>query len=161
MTDIDDVDRAIAELGAAVGLGLRLVWVPCGTPAGRAALPVTPNTIGSGLASPSIEFRSCCTWASGPLPIRKEWMNDGRPPTEQMTGAEVISAKDFIAVHHGAQRFLGVLVLDGVLETPRDLRGGAIEIGAGLGARLPAAPRPRRRHLEPLGTLGCATFDRT
>jgi len=58
-------------------------------------------------------------------------MNDGRPPAEQMTGAEVINAKDFMAVHHSAQRFLGVLVLDGVLERHRDLRGGAIEIGAG------------------------------
>jgi hypothetical protein len=34
-------------------------------------------------------------------------------------------------IHHTAHRFLSVMILDGVLERHRDLRGGIIEIGAG------------------------------
>ena len=58
-------------------------------------------------------------------------MNDGRTPAEQMVGAEIIGSKDFMVVYHSAERFLSVLVLDGVLERHPTLRGGAIEMGAG------------------------------
>ncbi len=68
---------------------------------------------------------------SGPLGIGDAWLHDGRPPTEQFAGAEIIGAKDFAVVHHTAARFLSVLVLDGVLERFPQLRGGAIEMGAG------------------------------
>ena len=68
---------------------------------------------------------------SGRLPIGSEWMDDGRPPSEQFSGAEIIGSKDFMVVYHTAARFLSVLVLDGVLERHRGLRGGAIEMGAG------------------------------
>ena len=68
---------------------------------------------------------------SGPLPIGDEWMDDGRPPAEQMSGAEIIGSKDFMVVYQPAERFLSVLVLDGVLERHPTLRGGAIEMGAG------------------------------
>ena len=59
-------------------------------------------------------------------------MNDGRPDRRSARGgAEVIGSKDLTVIHQAAQRFLSVLVLDGVLERHPDLRGGVIEIGAG------------------------------
>ena len=58
-------------------------------------------------------------------------MDDGAPAAERPTGAEIIGAKDFAVVHHPVERFLDVLVLDGVLERHPTLRGGAIEMGAG------------------------------
>ena len=48
-----------------------------------------------------------------------------------MTGAEIIGSKDFTVVYQSAERFLAVLVLDGVLERFPTLRGGVIEMGAG------------------------------
>jgi predicted TIM-barrel fold metal-dependent hydrolase len=48
-----------------------------------------------------------------------------------MSGVEIIGAKDMSVIHHPIARFLGVLVLDGVLERHPALRGGAIEVGAG------------------------------
>jgi predicted TIM-barrel fold metal-dependent hydrolase len=129
MTDLDDVDRAIAELDAAVDLGLRLLWLPARAPGGRAPGHPDHDRFWARLAERGVPF--VLHVGSGPLPIGAQWMNDGRAPTEQMTGAEIINAKDFMAVHHSAQRFLGVLVLDGVLERHPDLHGGAIEIGAG------------------------------
>jgi len=43
----------------------------------------------------------------------------------------VIGSKDLTVIHHAAQKFISTLVLDGVLERHRNLRGGVIEIGAG------------------------------
>jgi len=68
---------------------------------------------------------------SSPLPIADEWMNDGRPADEHMAGAEILRSKDFMVVWHAAERFVSVLVLDGVLERHPGLRGGVIEMGAG------------------------------
>ena len=36
-----------------------------------------------------------------------------------------------IGLHHDAEKFIGTMVLDGVLERHRDLRVGVIELGAG------------------------------
>jgi hypothetical protein len=58
-------------------------------------------------------------------------MDDGRPGEEMFTGAEIIGSKDFMVVYQWAERFLSVLVLDGVLERHPALHGGAIELGAG------------------------------
>ena len=69
---------------------------------------------------------------SSPLAIPAAWMNDGHPERRSARGgAEVIGSKDLTVIHHGAQRFLSALVLDGVLEKFPALRGGVIEIGAG------------------------------
>jgi uncharacterized protein len=59
-------------------------------------------------------------------------MNDGHPDqVSARGGAEVIGSKDLTVIHHAPQRFISVLVLDGVLDRHPDLRGGVIEIGAG------------------------------
>ncbi|HEY1279134.1 MAG TPA: hypothetical protein VGF22_05635, partial [Acidimicrobiales bacterium] len=68
---------------------------------------------------------------SGPLGIGDAWLDNGRPPAEEMTGAEIIGSKDFMVVYQPAERLLAVLVLDGVLERFPALHGGAIEMGAG------------------------------
>jgi len=42
-------------------------------------------------------------------------MNDGRPDRRSARGgAEVIGSKDLTAIHHAAQTFISVLVLDGM-----------------------------------------------
>ena len=59
-------------------------------------------------------------------------MNDGRSERLSARGrAEVIGSKDLTVIFQDTLRFLSVLVLDGVLEQFPNLRGGAIEIGAG------------------------------
>ncbi len=67
-----------------------------------------------------------------PLQIHPDWMNTGRPiPTDWLGGGENVRSKDMTSLHHAAETFLGALVLDGVLERFPNLRGGAIELGAG------------------------------
>jgi hypothetical protein len=68
---------------------------------------------------------------SGALGIGEAWLDNGRPLSEEMTGAEILGSKDFMVVYHSAERFVSVLILDGVLERHRGLRGGVIEMGAG------------------------------
>ena len=129
LCDLDDVDRALAELDAALALGLRLVWIPARAPGGRAPGHPIHDPFWARLAEHRVPF--VLHVGSGPLQIGEEWMDDGRPPEERIIGAEIIGSKDFMTVHHPAQRFLSVLILDGVLERHPTLRGGAIEMGAG------------------------------
>jgi uncharacterized protein len=127
--DLDDVDAAIGEVDAALELGLGLIWLPARAPGGRAPGHPDHDRFWARLAEARVPF--VLHVGSGPLGIGDPWLNDGRDPGEQMTGAEIIGSKDFMVVWHPAERFLSVLMLDGVLERHPGLRGGAIEMGAG------------------------------
>ncbi len=129
IADLDDPARSLAELDAALAFGLREVWIPARAPGGRAPGHPDHDPFWTRLAEHGVPF--VLHVGSGPLPIGAEWMDDGRPPAEQMSGAEVIGSKDFMVVYQPAERFMSVLVLDGVLERHPDLRGGVIEMGAG------------------------------
>lgn len=129
LCDLDDVDRGLAEVDAAVDLGCRLVWIPARAPGGRSPGHVDHDVFWARLAERGVPF--VLHVGSGPLSIGDAWMNDGRATNEQMVGAEIIGSKDFMVVHHPAQRFLSTLILDGALERHPSLRGGAIEMGAG------------------------------
>ena len=127
--DLDDPDSSLAELDAALEMGLGLVWLPARAPGGRAPGHPEHDPFWARLAERGVPF--VLHVGSGRLAIGGEWMDDGRPPAEQFSGAEIIGSKDFMVVYHTAARFLSVLVLDGVLERHLSLRGGAIEMGAG------------------------------
>jgi len=66
-----------------------------------------------------------------PIQERPEYMNTGRPvPTDWLGGGENVRSKDITVLHHSSEEFLSVMILDGVLERHRGLRGGVIELGA-------------------------------
>jgi predicted TIM-barrel fold metal-dependent hydrolase len=129
MCELDDVDAAIAEVRAAHDLGLRLVWLPARAPGGRSPGHVDHDRFWALLAELQLPF--VLHVGSGAFGVGDEWMDDGRPPAEMFTGAEILGSKDFLVVYQWAERFLSMLVLDGVLERHPALRGGAIELGAG------------------------------
>ena len=59
-------------------------------------------------------------------------MNTGRPvPTDWLGSGENVRGKDMTSLHQPAETFVGAMVLDGVFERHRALRGGVIELGAG------------------------------
>lgn len=129
MCDLDDLDRALPVLDEALDLGLREVWLPARAPGGRSPGHVDHDPFWARLAERGVPF--VLHVGSGALGIGDAWLDNGRPPGEEMSGAEIIGSKDFMVVWHTAERWLSVLVLDGVLERHRGLHGGVIEMGAG------------------------------
>jgi hypothetical protein len=129
MLDLDDVDEAIEDVAAAHDLGLRLAWLPARAPGGRSPGHLEHDRFWAVLAELRMPF--VLHVGSGAFGVGDEWMDDGRPLEAMFTGAEIIGSKDFMVVYQWAERFLSVLVLDGVLERHPTLNGGAIELGAG------------------------------
>jgi predicted TIM-barrel fold metal-dependent hydrolase len=127
---LDDVAPALAEIEHVHRLGLGAVWVAAAPPGGRSPGHVDHEPIWALLAERRMPF--ILHVGSSPLSIEAPWMNDGRPDRRTARGgAEVIGSKDLTVIHQAAQKFISVLVLDGVLERHPDLRGAVIELGAG------------------------------
>ena len=129
LCDLDEPERALAELTFALDLGLREVWIPARAPGGVSPGHNKHDPFWATLAERRIPF--VLHVGSGPLPIGTEWTLNGRASPERMPVAEIITSKDLMVVYQHAERFLSVLLLDGVLERHRQLHGGAIEMGAG------------------------------
>jgi len=51
------------------------------------------------------------------------------PVSDHLGGGENIRSKDYLAIHHSPEVFLGALILDGLFERFPTLRGGCIEQG--------------------------------
>ncbi len=130
MVPLQDVERAVAEIEAVKDLGLAAVWIPADAPGGRSPGHVSHDAIWARLAEAGLPF--ILHVGSAQIPVEDEWMNDGREKTVSARGgAEVIGSKDLTVIHHATHKFISTLILDGVLERHRNLRGGIIEIGAG------------------------------
>ena len=130
MVPLTDPVRALAEIEAALDLGLQAIWIASDAPGGRSPGHPDHAAIWATLAERRVPF--LLHVGSSPLNIDDEWMNDGHSERQSARGrAEVIGSKDLSVVFHSAQRFISVLILDGVLEQFPELRGGVIELGAG------------------------------
>ena len=134
---LDDPARTARELDLALRDGLRVFMLPSDSP-GRSAGHVDHDPIWARLEEASGAF--VLHVGSSKLSIDPDWMNDGHPQRRSARGgAEVVGSKDMTAIFHSAERFLSVLILDGVLERFPNLHGGCIELGAGW------VPAMRRR----------------
>ena len=133
----EDPERSASELDRALADGLRLFMIPtdsCGRSPGHPA----HDAIWARLAEARGTF--VIHVGSSSLSIDPPWMNDGHPERKTARGgAEVVGSKDMTSIFHSAERYLSVLILDGVLERYRELRGACIELGAGW------VPAMRRR----------------
>ncbi len=127
---LDEPDLAIAELEFALRAGLGAAWVPhrpCGE---RSPGHVDLDPFWARLAESRMPF--VLHVGGAPLQIAKAWMNNGRPSTKDwLGGGENLRTKDVALLHEGPEQFLTMMVLDGVLERHPDLRGAAVELGAG------------------------------
>ncbi len=130
LAPLDDPKQALATIDEALRLRLGAVWIPSHAPGGRSPGHPTNDAIWRRLEEAPTPF--LLHVGSSSLSIPDEWMNDGQSERESARGrAEVIGSKDLTAIFHSAQRFISVLVLDGVLERFPRLKGGVIELGAG------------------------------
>ena len=89
--------------------------------------------------------------------------NNDMPVPDHLGGGENVRSKDFLAIPHSPQLFLGVLIYDGLFDRFPKLRGGCIEQGAGWVVswmhQLDYGRRAFRRTEEPLRRLELAPSD--
>ena len=83
--------------------------------------------------------------------------NNEMPVTDHLGGGENVRSKDYLAIHHSPEVFLGALIFDGLFDRHPGLRGGCIEQGAGWVVswlhHLDYGQRAFKRTEEPLRAL--------
>jgi len=95
--------------------------------------------------------------------LDRAFHNNEMPVTDHLGGGENVRSKDYLAIPHSPEVFLGVLILDGLFDRFPNLRGGCIEQGAGWVVswlhQLDHAQRSFRRTEEPLQRLQAKPSD--
>lgn len=127
---LDDPECAIAELEWALANGLESIWVPHRAPIDRSPGHIDFDGFWARLAESGTPF--LLHVGGAPLQVLKSWSNNGRGPTRDwMGGGENVRTKDAAVLHQAPEMFISMLVLDGVLARHPQLRGAAVELGAG------------------------------
>lgn len=127
---LDEPDLALAELDWVLAQGLGAVWVPHRAPLGRSPGHVDFEPFWARLAEARTPFLMHVGGA--PLQLAQAWGNNGRAPVKDwLGGGENVRTKDAALQHQVPEAFISMLVLDGVLDRHPNLRGAAIELGAG------------------------------
>ena len=150
-----DPERAVALAEEAVRDGCAAIMVPS-TAAGERA-PTHPDLDGfwDVLSRANVPF--VLHVGGGGRLLDPAFHNNDMPVTDHLGGGENIRSKDYLAIHHSPEVFLGTLILDGLFDRFPALRGGCIEQGAGWVVswmhHLDHAHRAFRRTEEPLRRL--------
>jgi uncharacterized protein len=147
-------NKAVARFCAADSRLLPVAFVPLADPAraarlaeqaaaGGCAAVMVPSTAAGERAPthPDLdEFWAVLNRANVPFVLHvggggrlldRAFHNNAMPVSDHLGGGENIRSKDFLAIHHSPEIFLGTLILDGLFDRFPALRGGCIEQGAG------------------------------
>ena len=126
---LDEPDLAVQELEFALQSGMGGIWVPhriCGDKS-----PGHPDfdAFWARLAESGVPF--LIHIGGSDYHIDPAWFNNGQPlPKDAFDGGENVRALDYSVLHHAAERFISAMVLSGVFERHRKLKGAAVELGA-------------------------------
>jgi predicted TIM-barrel fold metal-dependent hydrolase len=150
-----DPPRAVTLAAEAVELGCAAVMVPS-TAAGSLA-PTHPDLFGFWALLSEANVPFVLHVGGGGRLLDPAFHNNNMPVTDHLGGGENIRSKDFLAIHHSPELFLGALIFDGLFDRFPKLRGGCIEQGAGWVVswlrQLDYGQRAFRRTEEPLRRL--------
>jgi len=127
---LDDPMLAIAELDVVLSENPGAIWVPHRDCNGRSPGHTDYDAFWARLEEAGIPF--VIHIGGDALHVDSAWMNNGRPlPKDWLGGGENVRGKDMTSVHHMAERFLSMMILDGVFERFPRLQGASVELGAG------------------------------
>ena len=127
---LDDPERALIELDWVLEGGFSSVWVPHRSCGDKSPGHVELEPFWARLAESGTPF--LLHVGGSPLQLAKAWMNNGRAPVKDwMGGGENVRSKDAAIMHQAPETFLSAMVMDGVFERQPNLRGAAVELGAG------------------------------
>lgn len=156
-----DPDRARKAVVAAIELGCKAVMVPSTAAGERAPTHPALNPVWDTLAQANVPF--VLHVGGGGRLLDRAFHNNDMAVTDHLGGGENIRSKDFLAIHHSPELFLGALIYDGIFDRFPTLRGGCIEQGAGWVVswmrHLDYGLRAFKRTEEPLRRLEHAPSD--
>ncbi|HEX2849148.1 MAG TPA: amidohydrolase family protein [Acidimicrobiales bacterium] len=124
-----DPARAAKEVADAIDVGCQAVMVPSTAAGDRAPTHPDLDGVWDTLAEANVPF--VLHVGGGGRLLDPAFHNNDMPVTDHLGGGENIRSKDFLAIHHSPELFLGALVYDGIFDRFPKLRGGCIEQGAG------------------------------
>jgi predicted TIM-barrel fold metal-dependent hydrolase len=150
-----DPERAAALAEDAVRAGCAAIMVPSTAAGGRAPTHPDLDVFWDVLSRTDVPF--VLHVGGGGRLLDPAFHNNAMPVTDHLGGGENVRSKDFLAIHHSPELFLGVLILDGLFDRFPKLRGGCIEQGAAWVVswlhQLDHGQRAFRRTEEPLRRL--------
>jgi len=125
---LTDPERAAALAEDAVGNGCAAIMVPSTAAGDRAPTHPDLDVFWDVLSRTNVPF--VLHVGGGGRLLDPAFHNNAMPVTDHLGGGENVRSKDFLAIHHSPELFLGVLILDGLFDRFPKLRGGCIEQGA-------------------------------
>jgi len=150
-----DPARAVDLADEAVRLGCATIQVPSTAAGDRAPTHPDLDPFWARLEEADVPF--VLHVGGGGRLLDPAFHDNGSPVTDHLGGGENIRSKDYLAIHHSPEVFLGALILDGIFDRFPGLRGASIEQGAGWVVswmrHLDHAQRAFRRTEEPLRRL--------
>jgi len=127
---LDDPEQAMVELEFALKSGLQAIWVPHRTAGDKSPGHIDLEPFWTLLAESGTPF--LLHVGGAPLQALKAWSNNGRAAVRDwMGGGENVRTKDAALMHQPPETFISMLMLDGVFDRHPNLRGAAVELGAG------------------------------
>lgn len=150
-----DPDRAVTLAQDALDLGCAAVQVPSTAAGERAPTHPVLDPFWGLLEQAGVPF--VLHVGGGGRLLDPAFHENAMPVTDHLGGGENVRSKDYLAIHHSPEVFLGALILDGIFDRFPGLRGASIEQGAGWVVswmhQLDHAQRAFRRTEEPLQRL--------
>lgn len=125
---LDDPARATATAAAAIADGCAAIMVPSTAAGDRAPTHPDFDEFWGTLEAASIPF--VLHVGGGGRLLDPAFHNNGRPVSDHLGGGENVRSKDYLAIHHSPEVFLGALIYDGIFDRFPKLRGACIEQGA-------------------------------
>jgi len=123
-----DPARATATARDAIDAGCRAIMVPS-TAAGERA-PTHPDLDPFWALLCEMDVPFVLHVGGGGRLLDRAFHNNAMPVTDHLGGGENVRSKDYLAIPHSPELFLGVLIYDGLFDRFPALRGGCIEQGA-------------------------------
>jgi predicted TIM-barrel fold metal-dependent hydrolase len=152
---LDDPGRAVELATEAIELGCGAILVPSTAAGTRAPTHPALDSFWQTLSDSNVPF--VLHVGGGGRLLDPAFHNNGMPVTDHLGGGENVRSKDYLAIPHSPEVFLGALIYDGLFDRFPKLRGACIEQGAGWVVswlrQLDYGQRAFRRTEEPLRNL--------
>jgi predicted TIM-barrel fold metal-dependent hydrolase len=150
-----DPERAVACADEAIASGCAAVMVPSTAAGERSPAHPALEDFWTLLEHSDVPF--VLHVGGGGRLLDPAFHNNEMPVTDHLGGGENVRSKDYLAIHHSPEVFLGALIFDGLFDRHPGLRGGCIEQGAGWVVswlhHLDYGQRAFKRTEEPLRNL--------